>query len=579
MKKAIWIVAAVAVVSVGVWAGFFRNRTDEGDVEFRYAAVETGEIVQSISSTGVLVALTQVDIRSKAGGKVVRLAVDEGAVVKAGDLIAEIDPEDTRTVFDQAEADLRSAEARAEQAQLNAELQSRNVRTAVEDAKVALEVSRLRLSRSEMEAKAEPARAASDLASAKASMRTAEEALKTLLEVTQPQQRRDAATAVTRTRAELDAAEADLKRQEELLSRGFVSPAVVDRARSSAASARASSATAEQRLSTLEASLAAEERSARARVDQARAGLEQSEANQSRVPSSQKTLEEARRAVRQAELNLKQAEDAMLNERIRRAEVRSAQASTVRSRVSVQNAKVQLESTRVVAPRDGVVTTKYLEEGTIIPPGTSTFSQGTAIVQLSDVTRMFVEVAVDEADIRQVRTGQDVRILVEAYPGRPIPGRVQRINPSATTAQNITAIKVRVEILDAGRMKLLPGMNATCEFLTLQKPNVIVAPSQALQRDGEKMYVRVKTKDAKKPERREVQVGESGNDGVEIVSGLKEGEEVVVAEINLAQLREIQQKMQEAQEGGGLAGGRPQGGARPGGMGGGGARPSGGGGR
>jgi HlyD family secretion protein len=569
MKRVIWIIAVSVVVVAGVWAAFLRNRTDAADIEFRYAQIERGELVQSISSTGVLVALTQVDIRSKAGGRVVRLAVDEGSVVEAGDLIAEIDPEDTRTLYNQAQADLSAAQARAQQAGLNAELQARNLRTAIEDAENALEIARLRLARAEMDAQAEPARTGAELRSAEASLRTAEEALRTLQEVTHPQQRRDADSAVARTRAELSAAEADLRRQEELLGRGFVSQAAVERARSGLEAARAANATAEQRHSTLEASMEAEVRTARARIDQARASLEQSQANQSRIPSSQKTLEEARKAVRAAELNLQQAEDALINERIRRAEVRASEASTIRSRVAMENARVQLQSTRVVAPRAGVVTAKYLEEGTIIPPGTATFAQGTAIVQLSDVTRMFVEVAVDEADIRQVRPGQDVRILVEAYPGRPIPGRVQRINPSATTTQNITAVKVRVEILQPRGLKLLPGMNATCEFLTLRKPGVIVAPSQAVQREGERTFVRVRSDDPRAPVRREVEVGQTGNDGIEIVSGLQPGEEVVVAEINLAQLRDIQRRMLEAQEGGGLAGARPgagrPGAARPGG--------------
>jgi len=301
-------------------------------------------------------------------------------------------------------------------------------------------------------------------------------------------------------------------------------------------------------------------------VDQAQAQLDEAKANQNQITISGKNLEEARKALRQAELSLARARDEAATVQVRNAEARSAEAGTVRSRVSVDNAKVQLDSTTVVAPRDGVVTLKYLEEGTIIPPGTSTFAQGTSIVQISDTTQMFVECAVDEADIAQVKEGQAVRIIVEAYPGQEVRGKVTRVNPAATTAQNITAIKVRVQVLPGAKVKLLPGMNATCEFLTLEMKDVLIAPMQAIQREGDKAYVRIKSSDPLKPVRREVKLGEAGNEGVQILEGLKPGEEVVIAEINLAQLRETQRRMQEAQQGGGLAGGQM---GRPGGGGGG----------
>jgi uncharacterized membrane protein YgcG len=101
----------------------------------------------------------------------------------------------------------------------------------------------------------------------------------------------------------------------------------------------------------------------------------------------------------------------------------------------------------------------------------------------------------------------------------------------------------------------MPGMTASCEFLTLEKKDVIVVPSQAIIREGDKAFVRIKSKNPLKPDRREVKLGESGNEGTEILSGLEVGVEVVTAEIDLKKLREIQTKMEQAQQGGGLAGG------------------------
>src|SRR5688572_22129841 len=144
MGKTFWIVGLLIAGAGGYW-WFTRNGdAAEGDIEYRYAKIERGELVRSISATGALVASTMVDIKSKAGGKVVRLAVDEGSIVKRGDLIAEIDPSDTRSVYDQASADLTSAQARAEQAEANFRLQVANSRTSVADAQSALASARVR---------------------------------------------------------------------------------------------------------------------------------------------------------------------------------------------------------------------------------------------------------------------------------------------------------------------------------------------------------------------------------------------------------------------------------------------------
>jgi len=565
MGKRTWIVVLVALVGIVAWFTLFRNKEEALDVEYRYSKVERGELVRSISATGQLVALTTVDVKSKAGGKVVQLLVEEGTVVKKGQTIAIIDPSDTEASYRQAEADLTSAEARAAQAKVNYDLQVATSQTSVADAESALAAARARLARTEMETKRQPDLTRSALQSAQASFDSATENQRKALEVTIPQARRDSAVSLRSAKTAADVAKADLERQTDLLAKGYVSQSTVDRARQTYDNAMANYENAQQRAATLEQELRATERAAQFAVDQARASLAQAKANSSQDAIAQRNLEEARQTVRQAEIALQRAKDNVLTNDARKNDVVASKASTVRSRVTLDNAKVQLDSTTVVAPRDGVVTLKYLEEGTIIPPGTSTFAQGTSLVQISDVTKMYVECAVDEADIGSVQVGQKVRIVTEAYPSEKFEGKVVRVNPAAQTAQNVTAVKVRVEVSqpEDSKVRLMPGLNATCEFITLSKPNVVLVPGQAIQRDGAKSTVKIKSKDPRKPEVREVKVGESGNNGTEVLSGLSEGEEVVTAEIDLKAMRETQQKMQEALQGGGLAGGQMGGQRRP----------------
>jgi Cu(I)/Ag(I) efflux system membrane fusion protein len=123
-------------------------------------------------------------------------------------------------------------------------------------------------------------------------------------------------------------------------------------------------------------------------------------------------------------------------------------------------------------------------------------------------------------------------------------------------------------------------MNATVEFIQFQAANVLIVPAQAITREGDKAFVRIKGSDEKNPAQVEVKVGRSGNDGVELLQGLTEGQEVVVAEIDLAAMRDRQDRMMRVQQGGlGSRGPSGPSQSRAGmGAGGGGGRPGGGGG-
>lgn len=557
MNSKIWIGAGA--VAFGAVAWFFMSQGTQGgnEVEYKYSPVKKGELLLSRSATGVLVPLTVVDVKSKAGGIVEKLAVEEGTKVKTGDLVAVIDPRDTQSVYQQAQADATAAEARVSSAKVAAELAAKDAATSVHDAEVRVKQAEIALARAQEQARVQPTLSKASINNAEAALAAQQEALKQLKEVDIPQRRQDAQTAVDSAKTARDNAKANLDRQQNLYDLGYAPKSAVESAQTSYQSAQASYASAQQRLKTLEAGFQTDISAAQARVNQAQASLKQAQANSSQVTFAEQDLASAKKALELSKVALKKAQDDKLTVESRKIDIDSAQASAVRSKVSMENAKVQLDSTRVTAPRDGVVTMKYLEEGTIIPPGTSTFSQGTSIVQIADTTRMFVECTVDEADIASVKLDQKVRIVLEAYPGKTFDGVVRKVFPAAETANNLTSIKVRVEILDVGKIDdnkfaLRPGMNATCEFVLLQKEDVLIVPEQAIEHDGDKAYVMVKSSDPLKPEKREVKLGASGNEGVEVVEGLKEGDEIVTAKLDLAALREREAKMAGTDQPGGL---------------------------
>ncbi len=554
MKIKIALIIGVLVLILGGWAYESRGTEKTTEVEYKYATVAPGELVKSISATGQVVALTAVDVKSKAGGNVVKLAVDEGTIVKKGDLIAVIDPADTKAAYDQADADLTSSNAKTEQASKTYELQRAQSKTEVSDARATLETMKVRLERAGIQYKRQPALSQAAVDTAQANYNAEVANLHRLEQVTIPQMRRDASGGVNQAKAQRAEAVADLARQKNLYAKGYVPGSAVEKADAAAEAAQAAYDTAQQKMTTLESDISSQLQAERLNVARLQTAVQQAKTNATENDVSRTSYQEAQKNIRSAEIALQKALDNEMQIEVRHSDILQARAATVRNKVSLANAKVQLDSTTVLAPRDGVVTLKYLEEGTIIPPGTSTFAQGTSLVQISDVTKLFVDCAVDEADVSNVKVGQSVRIVADAYRGESVPGIVTRVSPAAITANNVTSVKVRVKVLPGAKIQLVPGMNATCEFITMQKTNIIAIPNQALQ-DGD--TVRVKTKDPLKPESRKVVVGDIGNDVVEIKSGLKAGEEVVIAEIDMEELKATQKKMVEAEQGGGLVGGGP----------------------
>jgi HlyD family secretion protein len=600
--------ASVLALGLGGWALSRRGAADE--VTYRSAVVQRTDLRETVSASGIVQPLTTVDIKSRAGGEVKVLSVEVGDFVKPGQLIARIDPTDSQTAYNQAQADVLAAQARISQAQQTLTLESRTRSVSVADAEAAVRAAEARVASAEAQAKAQPTLTDAAVRQARANLTSAEQALAQLRKGTDPTARADARTSLTSAQANLANAELNLQRQQKLLDRGFVSQQAVDAARTERDVAAAQVEAARTRAETVGQSQGAAIAAAEARVAEARAALRSAEAQRVQVNLRRQDVASARAQLAQARAGLETARANQGQVGIRANDIQTAQSQMARAKASLLNATVQLDSTTVRAPRAGVVLQKYVEQGTIITSGQSLTAQGASIVQLGDVSRLFVDAAVDEADLASVKVGQKVKVVFDAFPDQEWEGRVRRIDPRGVTDNNVTSIKTQVEILKPDR-RLRPGLNAECEFLIAEKTGVLAVPTRAVRNDKGKKYVEVFTPDpsaapaGKKPEpgsgpggggggrgpggpgggpggfgggggapagekgkaeRREVVTGMEAGDQVEIVSGLKEGDKVVTQTI-----RPEDQKGGGGQGGPGGAGGRGQGG--PGGFGGGRSRP------
>lgn len=531
LKRYTYYIIAAVILIVGIF--IIRAKQAGGNEPIiRTANVERGTVTATVSANGVLQPLTTVEVKSNVGGQVVKLAVDEGDTVKPGQLIARIDPSDSQTTLDESQADLAAAVSKVDQAKHQLNMQHEQNTAQIQSAKQGLESARAKLLQAQEQARIQPALTSASIKQAKSSYAAAMATLNQTKTALVPQKQASAQAAYDQAKASYSTAEKDYNRQKSLLDKGFVAKSQVDSAEEKFEVAKASFDTAKKKLETIKDESAEDQRSAEAKAEQAKAELDNALANQVQVKVKQQDAISARAALKQAESALENALAATHQDKIKKDDIIQANAQVKRSQATVKNATTQLGYTTITAPRAGVVTKKYVEEGSIVTAGRSSFSgtgSGVDIVDIADVSRMFALVNVDETDIAQIEVGQEVDVTVEAYPDELFTGKVTKVAPQTIVDQNVTSIPVTVEIeLPDGRLK--PGLNVTCDFITGRKENVLMVPNEAVKETDNATTVTIMQEG--KQVTRTVETGLVGKDSTEILKGLKAGQKVVTAIID-----------------------------------------------
>lgn len=168
------------------------------------------------------------------------------------------------------------------------------------------------------------------------------------------------------------------------------------------------------------------------------------------------------------------------------------------------------------SPVQGVVVEKAVLAGQQIMEGQSLF-------QVADLSRVWVEGEIFERDLSFVRMGARVAVELDAYPGEPRSGSVTYVYPTVDPATRTT--RIRVELPNPG-LRLRPGMYATIRVPGAARTNVVSVPRTAVLATGKRVIAFVRMPDGML-EPREVVLGMTSDDRVEVVSGLKEGDVVV----------------------------------------------------
>lgn len=212
-----------------------------------------------------------------------------------------------------------------------------------------------------------------------------------------------------------------------------------------------------------------------------------------------------------------------------RGDAQSAGAQVLRAKEALSEARDRLADTEIRSPIEGTVLARLVNPGMVVASGTTTVNGGTTLLQLADLSRLFVRVKVDEADVGRVAVGQPVTITADALPGKKLGGTVLRVAPQGKVDSNVTIFEVIVEVDQDARKVLRPMMTANVEITAQKREGVVLVPARAVRtakagKAGADRFVIVDG------QRRVVTTGETDGKDIEITSGLQAGEPITLPE-------------------------------------------------
>lgn len=303
-------------------------------------------------------------------------------------------------------------------------------------------------------------------------------------------------------------------------------------------------------------------------------------------------LKEAEAMLRAAKADLEQSH---IRERVAEQNILTAMEAEKAAKKTLDDAEERLRETQIYSPIDGMVLTRSVQIGEVIQGGKTMFTGGTVLMEIADVSQIYAVVNVDEADIGSVRQlapasarpgptasrpsvvvttgpageivtsqaaaeivestldkGEKVEVKVETFKDEPFEGMIERISPQSDNVGGIATFKVWIRITSDNRDKLVGLLNTQAEahFTSRSVRDALLVSYDAFQRDpkgGEKSFgvfvpVIKPGQPLKTAEFRPCKFGPDNGIDVQVLEGLKEGDEVYV------KLPQKTQKEKEAEE-------------------------------
>ncbi len=207
------------------------------------------------------------------------------------------------------------------------------------------------------------------------------------------------------------------------------------------------------------------------------------------------------------------------------AQVELAKAKVAAAEESLKALEVSLSYNKIYAPISGYVSQVTTQEGETVVAGLSAVN----LITIIDASKLEMWIYVDETDVGRVKPGMKAEYWVDAYRDKRFSGNISLIYPQPEIKENIVYYLAIVKIDPKDTTFLKPEMTTHVRIIISEKTGVLVVPNGAVRFESGKNVVYVKTKD--KTERKEVTPGIRDDKFTEIVTGLSEGERVVIPAI------------------------------------------------
>jgi len=289
---------------------------------------------------------------------------------------------------------------------------------------------------------------------------------------------------------------------------------------------RADQASAQARLAAAEARLV----EARVRLEDPELAFREREAQRlaQLYESGDVTLvqkDEAARALADIRFRLAQLRANLL---VLEASIAEARANLDATNAAVDRGETALRESTIRSPIDGVVLLREKEIGDGVSSILTAGGNATQLMSLGDLSEMYVEARVDEVDLGRIQVGMPTLVTVDAHRGIQLPGEVLRIAPSGSVDNNgIVTFVVRVSVLDPDQL-LKPDMTADVKLVIDRRQTAPTLPHRAVRREADERWTVQRVSDSGAVEVVEVELGLSDGLMTEVVSGLADGDAVLL---------------------------------------------------
>jgi HlyD family secretion protein len=517
-------IALVVLIILNVVASWYKKKSSEGLIfeQGQLTKIVRGDLSIPISATGTIEPLSKTEIKCKSSGTVQKIYFNPGDLVRKGQLLVELDPLDEQRTLANTEAEL--ARARANVALMQSQLD-----------------------KALLDCPTQISRALAALGAARADL---QQQVLNFHKYDLMWQRKDTSAARVKILDESTVPLIELKAEKD----EGISAVLIDQARRQISVAAAESSDASQ---LVDYGRTVVRSNTTLKDDNSAASFFEYQSSVIMLWKAQAALDNAVASVRDAVASLM-----LINQA--RQQLAVAQRVENQAKIACDVAQQRLDETKIYAPIDGQILDVEVREGQIISSGVTTVTGGTRLMILADVSRLFVEAEVDEADIGRVRdlapagragtivpltdtqrastqpindtersdvamlrSVPTVNISVDAFREENFTGKIDRVYPNPRVANNVVTYNVRILLTSDNREKLMLGMHANVEFTAQQRRNVLLVDIGAIKPRNEKHGVYIPAPG--EPKFIEIKLGDAGPDQIEIRSDeLKEGQEVYI---------------------------------------------------